>query len=500
MTEDLEQETKRQWFWWRIAVRYGIAAVIFVFFLTVSLHFGYTPDETYIYLQYGKNIAHGDGFAFNTGSPGAGLSGPFWALLIAGGSKINLDPYFVAKTLDIMFASFSILALLGFAFMLIRDHVYALVAAWIYSFDAWVLRWSGSGLDGSLGTLLTILVLWYTYRKEYLAASLVAGLLTLVRVEWGILFVVVLADLIVNATNRSAIVKMLAGSLFVYAVVVGSWIVVSLSIGGALPSLLPGSATVGMGASSLGGAALKGLKVIGGTQLMMAIVLVSGVIVSMKRNGWRSVREDGVPMLWILLLPLVLLLSGQDLGSRSLLPIVPVIVVYGVWGLKKVEIGMLLPIQRGLLVLTLVAIVSLVQNQAVYHRWVHPHMEGVELGVNECLKPMGYWLRSHAPAGSTVLAPEVGVVGYISGRNVSDPRRIVNPSLGQALRGLSYDEGMTQGRYQQILHPDYVIDRSSAPARLSSATLKPVMIRPFSGLGVLNPETVYYTLYEVVQP
>lgn len=500
MTEDFGQDTKRQWFWWRIAVRYGIAAVIFVFFLTVSLHFGYTPDETYIYLQYGKNIAQGEGFTFNPGTPGAGLSGPLWALLIAGGSKVNLDPYFVAKTLDIMFASFSVLALLGFAFMLIRDHVYALVAAWMFSFDAWFLRWSGSGLDGSLGTLLTILALWYTYRKEYLPASLIAGLLTLVRVEWGGIFVIVLADLIVNGSNRSVVVKMLVGSLFVYAVVVGSWVVISLAVGGPLPAMLLGGATVGTGANSIGGAVLKGLKVIGGTQLVMVLALVSGIVVIAIRIGWRSMVEDGMPMLWILLLPLILLLSGRDLGSRSLLPIVPVIVVYGVWGLKKIEIGTLLPIQRGLLMLTIVAIVSLAQNQLVYHRWIHPHMESVELGVNECLKPMGYWLRSHASSGSSVLSSDIGVVGYISGRKVIDPRGIVDPPSRDAFRGLSYDEAMTQGRFEQVLRPDYVIDRSPVPARLSSTTLKPVMTRPYSGLGVLHPETTYYTLYEAVKP
>ncbi len=497
MTEDLEQEIKRQWLWWRIAVRYGIGAVIFVFFLTVSLHFGYTPDETYVYLQYGRNIAQGEGFSFNAGTPGAGLSGPLWVLLIAGGSKLNLDPYFVAKMLGIIFASFSVLALLAFAFMVIRDHIYALVAAWIFSFDAWVLRWSGSGLDTSLATLLTLLVFWYAYRKEYILASLVAGLLTLVRLEWGFVFVVVLADLIMNGTNRSVVVKLLAGSLFVYTVVVGSWMTVSLFTNGAVPSLALGGATAATGSGSPGDALLHGLKVVGATQMVMVIALVAGLIVTVRRIGWHSVREDGVPMLWILLLPLILLLSGQDLGSRSLLPIVPVIIVYGVWGLKKIEIGSPLPVQRGILVLTIVAIVSLVQNQVVYHRWIHPHMENVELGVNDCLKPMGYWLRSHAPAGSVVLSPDIGVVGYFSGKRVSDPRGIVNPSLQESLTGLSYDDGMTQGRYEQVFRPDYIIDRSAIPARLSSAKLKPVMTRPYSGLGIQNTETVYYTLYEV---
>lgn len=476
MTEEQEQGMKRQWFWWRMAVRYGIAAVVFVFFLTTSLHFGYTPDETYIFLQRGKEIAQGGGFSAEAMSQGSGFTASLWVLLIAGGTKLGLDPYIVAKTLDMMFASFSILAILGFAFIVIRDHVYALVAAWMYSFDAWVLRWSGSGLDTSVGTLLTVLALWYTYRKEYIPASLVAALLTLVRVEWGSLFVVILADLIINGSNRSVRLKMTAGSLFVYAVVVGSWVVVSLGLGGTLSGSLPGGTGFGAMLNSPGRLMLRGLTVIGGTQLVMLLALLAGVAVAFKRFGWHAVQDDGLPMLWILLLPLILLLTGQDLGSRALLPVIPLIIVYGAWGVKKIEIGTMMPTRRGLLMLTTVAIISLAQNQVVYHRWIRPHMDNVELGVNECLKPMGYWLRSHAPAGSTVLSPEIGVVGYVSGRKV------------------------LPGVREPIERCDYVITRSSSPAVVSVPNMKPVMTRPFPGLAVMKPETSYYTLYEVVRP
>jgi len=501
LTEELDEERKREWLWWRIAVRYGIAAIIFVFFLTVSLHFRYTPDETYIHLQYGRNLAQGEGYSFNAGMPSNGLPGPLWALFIAVGYKFNLDPYIVAKTLDIIFASFSVFAILAFAFVLIRDHVYALVAAWIYSFDAWFLRWSGSGVEASLGVLLTLLVLWYSYRKEYMVASLVAGLLTLVRFEWGFLFVVVLLDLLLNGKNRAVIVKMLIGSVLVYAVVVGSWMVFSLTRGGGvLPNTLFANAGEGSATSSFWDAALAGLKVVGATQAVMTIALVGGVFLTAKRIGWHAVREDGVPIVWILLLPAILLLTGQNLGSKSLLPIIPLIVVYGVWGLKKLETTSLLPVQRGLLVLTIVAIFSLAQNQFVYHRWIYPHMEGVELGVNECLKPIAYWLRSNAPAGSTVLAPEIGVVGYISGRRVFDPEGTVDPSLRLAFRGITYDDAMVQRRYEQVLRPDFVIDRAAFPERLSSSNMRPVMTRTFSGRGVSKPETMYYTLYEVVRP
>ena len=179
---------------WRLVLQYGIGAIVLVFFVTTSLHFRYTPDETYVYLQYGRNIARGEGFSFNAGTLSYGVASPLWALLIAAGTKLSLDPYVVAKTLDIVFASFSIIGVMAFAFVLIRDRIYALAAAWMFSFDAWFLRWSGSGVETSLALLLVLLTLWYAYKKEYLTSALVAGLLTLVRPEGALLFVAVLVD------------------------------------------------------------------------------------------------------------------------------------------------------------------------------------------------------------------------------------------------------------------------------------------------------------------
>ena len=47
-----------------------------------------------------------------------------------------------------------------------------------------------------------------------------------------------------------------------------------------------------------------------------------------------------------------------------------------------------------------------------------------------------------------------------------------------------------------VIHPDYVIDRSSIPERLASSSLLPIMTRQFPGLGIANDEMMYYTLYK----
>jgi hypothetical protein len=64
---------------------------------------------------------------------------------------------------------------------------------------------------------------------------------------------------------------------------------------------------------------------------------------------------------------------------------------------------------------------------------------------------------------------------------------------------MSYDDAMAQKKYEKVLHPDYIVDRSPTPERLTSENIKPVMTRTFSGLGLTKPELIYYTLYKVMK-
>ena len=487
-------------FLWRIVLQYGAAVIVLVFYVTATLHFRSTPDETYVYLQYGRNIAGGEGVSFNAGQPSYGVTGPLWALLIAGGVKLNLDPYVVAKTLDIVFASLALMAVLAFAFIVTRDRLYALIAAWIFSFDAWFLRWAGSGTEMSLAVLLAMLSLWYAYKKEYITSSLVTGLLTLVRPEGVFLFLAAQMDAGLNSRSRMSALRVIVGSSMLYAMVVGTWMGFSyVHFGTTIPNQLQTSLFTGFSRSAMVTSASVNLKIVGATQLVLVLFLAVGVIVTVWKTGWRIIREEGFPLIWAFAVPLWYVLFGAVVGSRQLLLVLPVFVVYGLWGIKRLETASLISPQRGFVILLLVAGISLAQNQVIYQGWVLPSMNSVELGVNECLKPIAFWLRTNTPAGTTILTPQPGVIGYVSERNVVDAGGMIVPEVGRAFGSEGYDAGMVGRKYESVIHPEYVVDRSSTPERLASATLQPVMTRTFPGLGIAKPELLYYTLYRVIQ-
>jgi hypothetical protein len=485
---------------WRIVLQYGAAVIVLVFYVTVTLHFSSTPDETYVSLQYGRNIARGEGVSFNAGTPSYGVTGPLWVLLIAGGVKLNLDPYVVAKTLDIVFASLALMAVLAFAFIVTRDRLYALVAAWIFSFDAWFLRWAGSGTEMSLAVLLAMLSLWYAYKKEYATSSLVAGLLTLVRPEGVFLLLAAQLDAGLNSRSRMSAVRVIVGSSVLYAMVVGTWLGFSyVHFGTSVPNQLQTSLFKGFSVPAMVTSAFVNMKIVGATQLVLVLFLAVGVVVTVWKTGWQIIREEGFPLVWAFAVPLWYVLFGVAVGSRQLLLVLPVFVVYGLWGIKRLETASLISPQRGFVILLFVAGISLAQNQVVYRGWVLPSMNRVELGVNECLKPIAFWLRTNTPAGTTILTPQPGVIGYVSERNVVDAGGMIAPEVGRAFDSEGYDAGMVGRKYESVIHPEYVVDRSSTPERLASATLRPVMTRTFPGLGITQPGLLYYTLYRVIR-
>jgi ABC-type Fe3+ transport system substrate-binding protein len=51
----------------------------------------------------------------------------------------------------------------------------------------------------------------------------------------------------------------------------------------------------------------------------------------------------------------------------------------------------------------------------------------------------------------------------------------------------------------KFVRPDYIIDRAKRSERLKSETLLPEITCAFPGLGIQTPDTLFYTIYRVIQ-
>ena len=62
----------------------------------------YLTDDTFIHLQYARNLAAGHGFVFNQGERIYGSTSPLWVALIADGMALGLDGLLVARAIGLI--------------------------------------------------------------------------------------------------------------------------------------------------------------------------------------------------------------------------------------------------------------------------------------------------------------------------------------------------------------------------------------------------------------
>lgn len=481
-------------------LRVGLPLVLLAFYLATISHFDYTPDDTYIYLQYAKNIARGEGFAFNQGIPSYGTTGPLWALLIAAGATIGLDPYIAAKTLDLVFASLSILVFFNVAVYTLRSLLYGMTATLLFSFDVWMIRWSGSGMESSLAVLLALIAFRYVYRNDYVLASFVAAVLTLVRPEGALFFVVIMADNFLNSTKPRLAARVLVRSLLLYAVVVVPWILFAvIHFGTMIPNTFAAKSGTAFTIAGVGETFWSIAIILGASQAIPLLLVVAGLPLVAKWFGWGKIRSEQLPMLWVVALVAFYSLQEVQVVSRYLLLTIPFLILQAMWVMSRIGGHRQLTLKKTAFLLGLTAVISLVQNQFVYQTRIRPHVNQFVIGMNQAIKPIAFWLRENAEQDATVLAPDIGLLGYVSDRTIYDVAGLVTPEVRGTFLGVPYDTAMRERRYERVVNPDYVVHRSPSGGGIATDALVPVMTTEFPGLGVTKQDVQYYTLYRSVR-
>jgi hypothetical protein len=474
------------------------AVAVGIFYLRVVSHFEYTPDDTYIYLRTAVNVVQGDGWSFNPGDPSYSVTGPLWAMLIAGGAAAGLDPYIVAKSLDATLAALAILALQLLVFSATEDRLLAAGAAIIMTFDASLLRWAASGMETSLAVLLTILVVRYVIDDEWLIVGAALGLLVLVRPEY-----VLLAPWIVIATRDMPWRRHLrrwSAPLAVATAIAGVWwILAAIWTGTSLPTTVGSKAGWWFDPDRTATVFMEGARIIAATHGIPALVVIG--IAFMLRRGSNPVRTRWWRLLigWPVVLTAAYATQGVQIVSRYLTPAlflltVAMMLAISIW--LEARPGRL---RRATAMALTAGLLTIGLNTAVYENRIVPHLREFTVGMQQGIKPIAFWLRNHSAPDDEVLAPDIGMIGYVSERRVWDPAGLATPSLRKAIEGHNYDEVMHRRLYRAVVDPRFVIDRTRDRERLADSTLRPIMTAEMPGLGVTIPGLQYVTLYEAVR-
>ncbi|MGA9407552.1 MAG: hypothetical protein WBW71_10510 [Bacteroidota bacterium] len=492
MTDIPRNDTTWELYLYKLSV-YAALGCAALFVCLVALHFAYTPDDAYIYFQYAKNIAHGKGFSFNDSTPSYGTTGPLWALFTAVGVRIGFTPYSVAKSSDFIFAFLSIAGMQFLALEVLHNKAYAFLATAFFSLDAWFIRWSSSGMESSLAVFLSVAAVWLILRNRPMISSFAFACLTLTRPEGGILFTIMYAKFFLDRSSRKRTIADRLAPLFCYGIIILSWLIFSyFHFGKIIPNTYYGKSTGLPSGSEIFPSVSVIIKLLAATQFPLILVCIASFFFRGGRSGWEGKH---FLLIWVVMLPVFYILDGVQVVSRYLLIILPFLIICGVNGIQIFFHALHLSSKRFFHVVFTLMLVTFAQNQVLYWWMMKPHLDNFVTGMNNCLKPMGLWLRDNTGGNASVFVPDVGAIGYYSDRVICDIG-LITPEYGKAFHGLDYDTGMLQKKYEAIIHPDYVIDRSSIPERLASSSLLPIMTRQFPGLGIANDEMMYYTLYK----
>jgi hypothetical protein len=524
--------------------------------LALALSFWhYRTDDTFIFLQYARHLAGGAGPSFNAGEPVFGFSSPLWFLVLAGLARLGLGSLAAAKLAALAASLGSIAALWLFARQRL-DARWTAVATVVWAVNAWLVRWTAAAMETALVLALVLagLAAWERERREPGRppwSAVLLGLLVLARPEGALL--AGLAVLVRFATGGARGRRQAVVSVAIMAGLVVPWLVYAArTMGSLLPVTGAAKGTVGI---ALGIDPLVDVaRIVATTTVVEATFLAGGLVAALRGGALRASAAHLLPVAWMLALPLFYAATGFDVLSRYALPIVPVVLVYGLvaacwlpagraWRLVAAcatatgvlllavvvgrpdggRVGPAAVASAPTLVIVFavalgagwllaprlerrralaVAIAVLVLNGAVLVRVVQPHTSAFGRGVAGCFQAMGEWFAVHTPPDAEVAIADIGAFGYYSGRRVLDLAGLVSPEMIPLVDRLSIQEIAAGLAFAPLARPDYLIDRHSTPGRLDGAMngvfeqlpLEPCAIQ---GLGVRAPETIYYTGYRL---
>lgn len=383
----------------RQVVRYGLPAVVLIYYVTASLGFGYTPDSTFHALHHSRMILEGNGFQSDTF--GVGTPSPLWVMLVALGGVLQLDVILAAKVLGLFFSCGAILFMYLFAHEVLADRVMAFCGALMLAMQSWFLQTGPSGSAFSLGLLLTLMCLFFLLRNEYVLAAVLSGLATLVFWEAVGLIAVALVDAIMNSIDKRRGVNVVLSLLLVYVSVLLPWLLWSSFVSlQPIPWLIP---TGNFSEIKL----VTSIGIVGTVALMVGAFFPAG-----KRREQRPLRSDAAPLLWIVWSVAAGFLTSSDLWLMAL----PVMCVYALVGLKNIVLAAQKESLMHAFALGLAAVL-LIQHQIVFYTETRNVMEE-SIEESRQLMSIAYWLKANTLKGESVSAEESGILQFVTDYDV----------------------------------------------------------------------------------
>ncbi|MDD3642142.1 MAG: hypothetical protein PHQ19_01575 [Candidatus Krumholzibacteria bacterium] len=493
---------------------YAVIGACVLLFAAMSLPLaGSMIDDTYIHLQYARNLA-GDGqLAFNRGDPSYGATSPLWVGILAVLLRAGLDATLWCRILSWLSGAAVIALLYRFVLRLGGRRGPAAAAAAIAACEAWLLRWSATGMETSLAALVVLLCLCASLdadsgRRGAVRFGLLLMLAALARPEAMLLAPLAAVSFALAGAPSPWRRRFAWAAVFLPLLV--AWLFLIERHTGTLLPLTAGAkqGRVLFGAPMLR-AALVPLKIVGATALLPAAAALAFLAAGTLR-GRRLTAVSGrcfpggvlLSVLWTVAVPAVYVVFDFHVLSRYLVPVIPAIVAVGtVAAARLIELAAQ---RRMRLLLAVFAAAACLQSAVFYAAVVVGPTREFTRGLDRVLVPMGRFLAERTPEEAVVATPDIGAIGWFSRRAVLDLGGLVTPRINEMRRLIDVQRIIDDGLYLDM-HPTHLVDRHAERERLAGRPIRGVRFAPLmSGtvqtLGIRQHSPVTYTLYRLVYP
>lgn len=470
---------------------------------------GYLTDDTFIHLQYARHLAAGQGMVFNVGERVYGSTSPLWVAVLAGAMALGCDGLVAARVIGAVATLVSIALFLQLMRLTVRTPALRASATVVWAGNAWMLRWSVSGMETALTVALILagFVALADGRTPCGTRPARTGLLwtlaALARPEAVLLLILFGLFLLVDARRRGGVQPLIRGALGPVCVY-GAWLLFARGYYGAFWPHTLAAKTAGADLAAYADSVWRQARIIGATDGLLAAALALGLILG-ERRPHSPLAQRLVSWGWVLALPILYAARGVQVLSRYLVPILPVLGWLAWRAAERWWVGEA-PRPRRLrlaaLLAATVAGMALVQNLLVYRTQVVPHVRTFSPALERSLVAWGRWFDRHAAPEAVIATPDIGAIGFYGRRRVVDLGGLVTPAMVPYLERAPYEEVVAAFDFARFSRPDYLVDRSPERFRLLKASpyascLVPLGEARMPNLGVSIPTPVVYSFYRV---
>jgi arabinofuranosyltransferase len=438
---------------------------------------GFPLDDSWIHLQFARNLAHGAGLSYNPGELVTGSTAPLWTALLSLLFPLPGSVVLWTQLLGIALYLAGIDATWRLARELGLGPGLSALATGLTLATSWLVWSALSGMEIPLFVLLSLwgMILHVRERADPERPPLslaVLAVAVLARPEGLLLLLLAFLDRVLVFAEgpegvrwrRPGLRTLLAGAGLAACALAGSFLFYGWAGGSVLPTTY----------AAKGGGEVRHLlpdlrylsNVVGlffRPQPWATLLAAGGALTLAGRLG--SARDRGLlPALWLLGMPLAysLLTPGPTrmLGNfgRYYFPLFPVLAILAALALEPLtRLRLPAPLRAslgavGAAVILAPTVAILVQGESFYTQNV--------ANVQESDVAIAHWLAARVPPDAVLAVNDIGAIKYFLPNPIVDLASIATPEIGREVAravaaGTSWDEAM-RGALERR-HPDYVV-------------------------------------------